>query len=65
MTVKQLINKLKRFPENYKVVIPNDAMWDDGVYYATSVDEWINETVIIETDRKKEVKARSKANEEM
>ena len=57
MTVKQLINKLKRLPEDYKVVIPNDEMYFDGFYHATGVEEYINGTVIIETDYKKRIES--------
>ena len=45
MTVKQLMNKLKRMPEDAKVVIYNDEMNGDGMYYATDAkyDETMGE----------------------
>lgn len=35
MTVKQLINKLKKYPENATVIIENDSSFEDGFYKAT------------------------------
>ena len=53
MTVKQLMNKLKRMPEDAKVVIYNDEMNGDGMYYATDAeyDETMGEPQVeIKTD---------------
>ena len=38
MTVKQLMNKLKRMPEDAKVVIYNNEMYCKGMYYATEAE---------------------------
>lgn len=34
MTVKQLIRKLSKMPEDAKIVIFNSEMYGDGMYYA-------------------------------
>lgn len=55
MTVKQLINKLKKMPENATIVVVNDKMYTDGIYEVTSkeVDHFpYNNLVVIETDYK-------------
>lgn len=53
MTVKQLIKKLSKCPEDAKVLIPNDEMYEDGMYYATNIEEYDDGTVLIDTDYKK------------
>lgn len=53
MTVKQLIKKLSKCPEDAKVLIPNDAMYFDSMYYATNIEEYDDGTVLIDTDYKK------------
>lgn len=55
MTVKQLINKLKKYPENAKIVVDNDESCFDGIYYATSVEEYEEGVVLIATDYTKRV----------
>lgn len=37
MTVKQLIRKLNKMPEDAEIVIPNDSLYIDGHYYITNV----------------------------
>ncbi len=57
MTVKQLMNKLKKLPEKMIVTVYNNEMFIDGEYVATSVvvfDESDN-TVMIGTDYKKRI----------
>jgi len=59
MTVKQLINKLKKMPEDATVVVVNDKMYVDGTYQVTSkeVDYFLEyDFVIIGTDYKRKVK---------
>lgn len=55
MTVKQLIDKLKKYPEDAKIVVDNDKSWFDGIYCATSVEEYEEGVVLIATDYKKRV----------
>ena len=38
MTVKQLMNKLKKLPEDATVIIHNDEIYEDGYYKATDID---------------------------
>lgn len=40
MTVKQLMNKLKKYPEDAKIVVDNDESYFPGIYFATSVEEY-------------------------
>lgn len=53
MTVKQLKNKLKKFPEDATVVMYNDEIYEDGMYKVSGVnfDPSSNE-VEISTDYK-------------
>ena len=53
MTVKQLMNKLKKCPEDAKIVVDNNEGYFDGVYFATSVEEYEEGTVLIATDYEK------------
>ena len=53
MTVKQLINKLKKYPEDAKIVVDNDECYFDGIYFVTSVEEYEEGTVLIATDYEK------------
>ena len=39
MTVTQLINKLKKFPPDAKVVMHNTEVFVDGMYYITKVED--------------------------
>jgi len=56
MTVKQLMNKLKKYPEDANVVLDNDESCLDGIYFATSVEEYEEGVVLIATDYKKRLK---------
>ena len=38
MTVKQLMNKLKKVPEDYEVTVDNDGGYFDGIYKAIGID---------------------------
>lgn len=54
MTVKQLIKKLSKYPENAEILIPNDVMFKDGIYYATNIiAEYDGSIILIDTDYKK------------
>ncbi len=54
MTVKQLINKLKKLPEDATVTVYNNELFYDGEYVATSVCFTKEEnTAMIDTNYKK------------
>ena len=59
MTVAQLINKLKKFPPDAKIVMHNTDVFVEGMYYVTKA-EYDNtmgeEQVEIMTDYKKTAK---------
>ena len=53
MTVKQLINKLKKMPEDATVYVFNDSAYEDGSYKVTSKEvEYFNydNSVAVGTD---------------
>lgn len=50
MTVKQLINKLKKFPEDAIVTLVNDSSYEDGEYKASEAKFYEDNTVEIFTD---------------
>lgn len=53
MTVKQLMNKLRKLPEDATVVICNEELFEDGYYKATDVDfDSSRNEVEISTDHK-------------
>lgn len=56
MTVKQLINELKKYPEDAKIVVDNDESCFDGIYFATSVEEYEEGVVWIATNYKRNYK---------
>lgn len=56
MTVGELIKKLSKMPQEAKIVMFNDAMYEHGMYYVTKVsyDETMGEPQVeIETNYKK------------
>jgi len=57
MTVKQLIKKLSKLPEDTKVLIPNSNLYIDGDYVVTEVVDYscMDGTVLIDTDYKRRV----------
>lgn len=59
MTVIQLINKLKKYPEDAKVVLDNDERYIDGIYFATGVEEYEEGVVWIATNYKRNYKNRN------
>ncbi|MCR5312169.1 MAG: hypothetical protein K6E54_00705 [Bacteroidaceae bacterium] len=52
MTVKQLIKKLSKLPEDTEVLIPNRNLYRDGEYVVTEVDDYscMDGTVLLDTD---------------
>lgn len=51
MTVKQLIKKLSKLPEDTEVLIPNSDLYKNGYYVATEVDDYsFSDKVLIDTD---------------
>lgn len=56
MTVKQLMNKLKKLSGNAIITIYNDDLFVSGEYAATEVDfDADSNTVMIDTDHKKRI----------
>ena len=56
MTVKQLIKKLSKMPQDAKIVLYNDNTYINGMYYVTNVsyDETMGEPQVeIETEHEK------------
>ena len=50
MTVAELIERLRSYPQDAEVVIPNRDLWLNGDYFVTNVTDYTHETVMIETD---------------
>lgn len=58
MTVKQLIKKLSKLPENAEVCISNNELFMNGHYVATKVDDYTFSSqgvILIDTDYEKRV----------
>lgn len=55
MTVKQLMKKLAKLPQDAVVTIPNDSFFLDGCYEATNVDACGDDEVYISTDYQKKM----------
>lgn len=55
MTVKQLIKKLSKMPDNAVVVFNNNEDYVDGMYMVTKVEDWtdFDNTVFLDSDFKK------------
>ena len=55
MTVKQLIRKLMKYPEDATVLVHNNDVYLNGFYHVTSkyVEHFDDNTVVIGTDYKK------------
>jgi hypothetical protein len=53
MTVKELIKKLSKCSEDAEVLIPNDLVYLDGLYYVTNIEEYDDGTIVIDTDYEK------------
>ncbi len=54
MTVKQLIKKLSKYPQDAEVLIPNSEMYVDGIYHVTNIEEYDGGAILIDTDYKAE-----------
>ena len=50
MTVAELIEKLRTFPQNAEVIVNNTDVYLNGYYYVTDVDDFDCGTVLIDTD---------------
>ena len=51
MTVKQLVCKLNKMPEDATITVSNNGLWINGTYTATKVVYWKQDnTVEIDTD---------------
>ena len=57
MTVKQLMKKLARLPQDAVVTIPNNYLFIEGCYEVTKVELWGDDEVCIATDYKKRMEA--------
>ena len=55
MTVKQLMKKLAKLPQDAVVTIPNNYYYREGCYEATKVEAYGDDEVCIATDYKKRV----------
>ena len=53
MTVKQLMKKLAKLPQDAVVTIPNLYLYLQGFYEATQVEAYGNEELCITTDGRK------------
>lgn len=52
MTVKQLIKKLEKMPQDATVVVYNDSTFFDGVYKATGIESYKDGEVAVTTNHK-------------
>lgn len=50
MTVSELIERLRSYPQDAEVLVKNDDLYINGLYYATEVEDYGDEAVIISTD---------------
>lgn len=50
MTVTELIERLKSYPQDAEVIVENTDMYINGFYLATEVEDFVNNTVLISTD---------------
>lgn len=53
MKVKTLINKLKKMPQDSKVIYVNTDMVNNGAYEVNKVDDYEDGTVVIDSNYKK------------
>lgn len=53
MKVKQLINKLKKMPEDSKVIFLNTDTFINGAYEVTDVADMEGGTVLLDSNHKK------------
>lgn len=50
MTVTELIERLRSYPQDAEIVVGNNDLYINGVYYATDVEDYLDNTVLISTD---------------
>lgn len=50
MTVTELIERLKSYPQDAEVVVENTDMYIDGFYIATEVEDFDYNTVLISSN---------------
>lgn len=50
MTVAELIERLRSYPQDAEIVVGNNDLYINGVYYATDVEDYLDNTVLISTD---------------
>ena len=50
MTVTELIERLRIYPQDAEIVVDNNDLYINGVYYATDVEDYLDNTVLISTD---------------
>lgn len=50
MTVSELIERLRNYPQDAEVIIQNTEMYISGFYIATDVEDFVNDTVLISSD---------------
>ena len=53
MTVKQLIRKLSKMPEDAKVIFCNTDVIVNGAYEVDTVEDWEDGTVYLDSEHKK------------
>ena len=50
MTVSEMIEKLRTFPQNAEVLMCNDDIYINGYYYVTDIEDFDCGNVLINTD---------------
>lgn len=53
MKVKTLINKLKKLPQDSVVIFVNTDMVNNGAYAVSTVSDWEDGTVVLDSNYKK------------
>lgn len=50
MTVSELIERLRSYPQDAEVLVENDDLYFSGLYLATDVEDYGDGMIIISTD---------------
>ena len=50
MTVTELIERLKSYPQDAVIVVENTDMYINGYYVATEVEDFVNNIVLISSN---------------
>lgn len=50
MTVKELIERLRSYPQDAEIVVENTYMYIPGYYKATKVEDFADNTVLISSN---------------